>query len=269
MTKTKAPEVGLKFYPASHRYKLDGQWVPGVTTILGKAIPKPALTKWAAKSVAEFVAYNPDTVQNLWAAGDRAAIAALKEVPWQSRDDAAARGTEVHDLAERYLKGEEIHVPDAILGHVESCAQFISDWQIQPILIEETVGSRQHKYAGKLDLVADSKYAPTAIFDWKTTKSGIYFETAFQLNAYAHADFYGEDGNETPMNTVGIQDAYAVHIRADGYEVVPMEFGPHVFEEFLHLLASTQIIKRAEGDWKVPGTGYRKVGLDGNGEPNE
>lgn len=261
----KTTSKGLKFYPASHRYKLDGEWVIGVTTVLGQAIPKPALPKWAAKTVAEYVARNPETVQGLWAAGENPTIAALKEIPYQQRDDAANRGTEVHDLAERYLKGEEIVVPDAIAGHVEACADFIKDWNIQPVLVEETVGSRIHKYAGKLDLVADSKYAPRSIFDWKTTRSGIFFETAFQLAAYAFAEFYGEDGNEHPMSALGIESAYAVHIRADGYEVVPMEFGFHVFDEFIHLLNSSRILKRAAGDWRTPGTGYRKVGLDGQG----
>ena len=33
-----APTRGLKFYPSSHRYKLDGEWVPGVTTIIGELV---------------------------------------------------------------------------------------------------------------------------------------------------------------------------------------------------------------------------------------
>ena len=56
--------TGLKFYEASHRYKLDGQWVPGVTTILG-VLDKPAIPKWAASQVAEYVADNPDAVEHL------------------------------------------------------------------------------------------------------------------------------------------------------------------------------------------------------------
>ena len=55
---------GLKFYDASHRYKLDGEWVPGVTTILG-VLNKPALTKWAASQVAEYVADHPEAVDHL------------------------------------------------------------------------------------------------------------------------------------------------------------------------------------------------------------
>lgn len=254
-----AKSQGLKFYPASHRYKLDGEWVQGVTTILGQAIPKPALPKWAAKSVAEYVAQNREGIEHLYGMGEGPMVAALKDIPWQQRDEAGNRGTEVHDLAERYLKGETIEVPDAIVGHVEACVHFIEDWHIDPILIEATVGSRAHRYAGKLDLIADSDRAPRAIYDWKTARSGIFSETAYQTNAYAFADFHGENGDESPMADLGVEASFGVHIRADGYDVYPLKFGQDVYDEFLHLRYAAEMIKRAQGNWKIPGSGY--VGL--------
>lgn len=251
--------TGLKFYEASHRYKLDGEWVQGVTTILGNAIPKPGLTKWAAKSVAEYVAQNREGVEHLYGMGEQPMVAALKDVPWQQRDAAGNRGTEVHDLAERYLKGEKIEVPDEIAGHVEACAQFIEDWDIKPVLVEECVGSREHKYAGKLDLVADSANAPRSIYDWKTAKSGIYGETAFQLVGYGMAEFYGENGDETPMADLGIVESYGVHIRADGYDVIPLKYGPDIYDEFIILVNASRINARCSGNWKVPGSGYAGI----------
>lgn len=252
-------QQGLKFYPASHRYKLDGEWVQGVTTILGGAMPKPALPKWSAKAVAEYVAQNREGIEHLYAMGETPMVAALKDVPWQQRDAAARRGTEVHDLAERYIQGEEIEVPDEIAGHVEACAQFIEDWKIQPILVEQTVGSREHQYAGKFDLVTDSSNAPRAIYDYKTSRSGIYGETAFQLVAYAMAEFYGENGDEKPMADLGIEASFGVHIRADGYDVLPLKYGADLYAEFVTLLEASRINKRCAGNWKVPGSGY--VGL--------
>jgi hypothetical protein len=224
--------TGLKFYDASHRYKLDGAWVPGVTTILG-VLDKPAIPKWAAKSVAEYVARNREGIEHLYGMGERPMVDALKGIPWQERDTAGVRGTDVHDFAERILKGEEVDVPDALVGHVEACVQFMDDWSIKPVLIEQTVGSRGHTYAGKLDLIADSAHAPRAIFDWKTAASGIYKETAFQLVAYAFAEFYGENGDEHPMADLGIEESYGVHIRSDGYDVYPLAFGSDVYDEFL------------------------------------
>lgn len=249
--------TGLKFYPASHRYKLDGEWVQGVTTILKQAIPAPALMKWSARTVAEYVADNPDGVDSLRQMGRSPMVAALKQVPWQQRDEAGNKGTAVHDFAERIAKGEGVDVPEYLTGHVQSCLDFFEDWNIDPLLVEETVGSREHQYAGKFDLIANSSRAPLAIYDYKTSKSGIYPETAYQLAAYAGAEFYGEGGNEHPLPDV--EESYGVHIRTDGYTVYPLAFGPRIYDEFTHLLESSRIIKRALGDWRIPGTGY--VGL--------
>ncbi len=242
---------GLKFYPAAHRYKLDGQWVPGVTTIIG-VLDKPGLKKWAASSVAEYVADNRRTVEGLYDAGRGPMVAALKEIPWQRRDDAADRGTTFHDLAERIANGDEVDVPEPLVPLVENALAFMEDYDIHPILAESCVGSREHRYAGKFDLIADSRKG-RAIFDWKSGKR-IYPAAAFQLAAYANAEFHGENGDEQPVPEV--EAAFGVHIRADGYDVVPLTFGPHVFNEFITIRHAFDINKRAEGDWRTPGSGY-------------
>src|SRR5665213_1834664 len=115
---------GLVFYPKAHRYKLDGEWVPGVTTIIG-VLEKPAIAKWAAGQVAEYVADNREAVGHLYSAGRGPMVAALKEVPWQKRDDAATRGTTLHDFAERLLHGEQVDVPDALVPVVEAALMFL------------------------------------------------------------------------------------------------------------------------------------------------
>jgi hypothetical protein len=257
--------TGLKFYETSHRYKLDGAWVPGVTTILG-VLDKPAIPKWAAKSVAQYVATHREGIEHLWTMGERAVIEALKGVPWTERDQAGVRGTDVHDFAERILNGEEVEVPDHYVGHVESCIAFMEDWSIKPVLVEQTIGHRGSLYAGKLDLIADQRSGPRAIWDYKTSKSGIYKETAFQLAAYAFAEFHGEEGDEKPMSDLGIEASYGVHVRADGYDVYPLEFGPQVYDEFLCIARAYHINKRANGDWKVPGSGYVGIALNQDGD---
>lgn len=254
MSRRLAPSKGLKFYEASHRYKLDGEWVTGVTTALG-VLDKPGLRKWAASSVAEYVADNREAVEHLYAAGRGPMVAALKEVPWQKRDDAAARGTKFHDFAERILLGQEVDVPDAQVPLVESALAFMDAYDVQPLAIEQAVASREHRYAGTFDLIADSKLG-RAIFDWKSGKA-IYASTSFQCSAYANAEFMGTDGDEKPVPQV--EAAYGVHIRSDGYDVYPLAFGADVYDEFLTILRTFQINKRAEGDWKTPGSGY--VGL--------
>lgn len=254
------PQQGLKFYGGSHKYRLDGQWVPGVTTILG-VLDKPAIPKWATRVVAEYVADNPDGVSSLRSMGRNPMVYALKELPWARRDEAAARGTEFHEYAERIVNGEEVDVPEAQVGMVRSALAFLEDYAIQPVLVEAAVGSREHLYAGKLDLIADSNRG-RAIWDWKSGKA-IYPRFALQLNAYAFAEFHGEGGDEAPLPEC--EAAYGVHIREDGYDVVPLKFGSDVFEEFVVIRQAFDINKRVEGDWKRPGSGYADLPLTWEG----
>lgn len=44
----------LLFYPNSHRYKFGGEWLPGVTTIIGKTLPKN-LAGWAANCAVDHI----------------------------------------------------------------------------------------------------------------------------------------------------------------------------------------------------------------------
>jgi len=248
-----APTPGLVFYPKTHRYRLDGEWVPGVTTIIG-VLDKPALPKWSAGQVAEFVADNADAIEALRTMGRQPMVNALRAMPWQKRDDAAARGTTFHDFAERIIRGEKVEVPPEQVGMVASALAFMDEWLIEPVLVEQAVASREHKWAGTLDLVAESKKG-LGIFDWKSGKR-IYASAAFQTNAYANGSRFYDDGTEHPLTDLGIEAAYGVHIRDDGYDVLPLRYGPDIYAEFLVIRAAFDIHKRAEGDWRIPGTGY-------------
>lgn len=256
-----AKSHGLKFFPASHRYKLDGKWVPGVTTILG-VLDKPAIPKWAASQVAEYVADNPNGIEELRNLGRGPMIQALKGIPWEKRDTAGARGNILHDYAEQLLKGEQVEVADEHVPVMENALAFMDEWQIEPLLIEFPCASREHEWAGTGDLIAKyvhpvTGHRGTAIFDWKSGKA-LYPEYAWQLNAYAHAEFYGLDGDEKPIPHC--DDAFGVQIRPDGYDVAPFVFGLGIYEEFLTIRRTFAIAKRGRGDWKVPGSGY--VGLN-------
>lgn len=251
---------GLKFYEASHRYKLDGEWVPGVTTILG-VLDKPAIAKWAASTVAEYVADHPREIDGLREMGRNPMVYALKELPWSKRDKAGKRGNILHDYAEQILHGEEVDVDEEHVPVMENAIAFMEDWHIEPILIEAAVASREHKWAGTLDLIAKYRRPDTgeegvAIFDWKSGKA-LYPEYAWQLNAYAHGEFYGLDGDEHPIPECG--SAFGVQIRPDGYDVAPFAFGPHIYDEFTVIRRAFTIAKTGRGNWKQPGSGH--VGL--------
>lgn len=228
-----------------HGYKIDGQSVPGVTTLLGKGLPKPALPYWAARTVAEFVAdAEPANLDYLRSLGRDGMVKALKEVPWTARDRAAVRGTEVHQIAERLIKGERVDVPDHLAGHVESCVKFLDEWRPVPVLTETTVGSRRWGYAGTLDVVADLPGGDRVLMDYKTSASGIWPETALQLSAYRWAEvFVSADGTELPMTELRIDRSVAVWLRADGYDVIPLNTDASVFQMFCHI---AYVARRAE-----------------------
>jgi hypothetical protein len=261
------PKHGLTFTPGNHQYRLDGRPVPGVTSILG-VLDKPAIPKWAAATVATYVAENPDAVETLRNLGDKAMIAALKEIPWKRRDDAGTRGNILHDYAEALLNGDEIDVDDEHVPVMENALAFMDDWRIEPILVEAAVASREHWWAGTLDLVArfshpeDPAYTGVAIFDWKSGRA-LYPEYAWQLNAYAHAEFHGLAGDEHPIPECSA--AFGVHIRADGYDVAPFAFGPHIYDEFLAIRRTFDIVKKGRGDWKVPGSGHVGIMIQAKG----
>lgn len=257
----RTPKRGLTFTPGNHTYRLDGQYVPGVTTILG-VLNKEAIPKWAAKTVAEFVADQPDAIEVLRASGRNALVNTLKEVPWQARDKAADRGTTLHDYAEQILGGAELDVdalPPELVPVLENAIAFLDDWQIRPLLVEAPVASRRHWWAGTLDLVADYVHPVThkpgrAVFDWKSGKA-LYPEYAWQFAAYGHADFTGLNGDERAM-PADITASFGVQIRPDGYDVAPMKYGDEIYQEFLAIKAAYEVAKVGRGDWKRPGSGH-------------
>lgn len=225
--------MSLKFNPASHRYWLDGKPIPGVTTLLSKGLPKPALPYWAAKSVAEYVADNPDGVEAFRATGRGPMVAALKEIPWQRRDEAAVRGTDVHALAERIIHGEAVEVPEHLVGYVDGYAHWLDTFAVEPVVTETAVANRTAWYAGTFDAVIRIGRGPWAgrlvLADWKTSKA-VYGETALQTAAYARAEFMATDaGAESDLP--GVDATGVLHITDGESRFHPLCETPEVIDE--------------------------------------
>jgi hypothetical protein len=220
----------------THRYEIDGVKADGVTTLIGDGLPKPALLPWGIKAVATYAATHLDRLVDMQPMGTEAIIAALKQAPYTDRDTAAKRGTEVHNLAEKMSHGQEVEVPDDLAGHVASAVRFLDDWQPKVIHTELTVASRKWNYAGTFDLLADIDGYGRCLIDYKTSRSGIYGETALQLAAYAHAEVWLDaDGQEQPMADLGIERGLAVWIRPDGYDVIEADITEATYRTFLHV----------------------------------
>ena len=242
------PTRGLTFNPDTHRYRLDGQPVPGVTTIVGAIDTKSgALVGWAARTVAEYVYDNPDRIADLLA-GDRwECVNALKTLPDQVRDTAAERGTTIHEHAESILRDHAADVSDVLVPVVQGIVDFLDLWQIEPILTEFRCASRTHQWAGTGDTIAHYRNPATghrgvAYWDWKSGKN-TYGESGLQFAAYPNAEFHGLDGDEHPMPEVDA--TFGVHTLPGQAVVYPYEYGPHVYEDFLTCRAAYRVKLKA------------------------
>jgi hypothetical protein len=225
----------------SHHYvDADGRRVPGVTTILGGGLPKAALINWAGNATA---GYAIDNWAELTKLPPSERLQRLQKGRYEDRDKAANRGTEVHKLAERLITGAEVPIPEELAGHAESYVQFLDEFEPQPVLIEGTIYSIKYGYAGTLDLIADfPTIGKRLLVDIKTNRTGIFGETALQLAGYRYAETCIIDDTACPM--VEVDDCAAIHVRADGFDLVPLVVGPQQFRDFLY----AQQIKRFDDE---------------------
>lgn len=233
------PPIQRRNHGRGHSYRdAVGRKVPGVTTIL-KAVAKPALIGWAARAAADSVIDRWDELTQL-SPSERHKL--VSGAPNANRDAAAIRGTRVHNIADKISQGQDPSVPEELRGHVESHVRFLDEWDVITIASEFVVVNNVHGYAGTGDLFAwlrdpnsaDRRYELWLI-DAKTNKGGVYGETALQLAAYGHGtDYYHADGHR-PFERPPWTRSGVLHIRADGYDLVPVEAGPEQFRAFLYV----------------------------------
>jgi hypothetical protein len=155
-------------------------------------------------------------------------VQALKGVPWEKRDAAAVRGTDVHALAEKIIHGQDAEVPDYLLGYVEGYVRFLEEFDVQPVLTEQPVASREFRYGGKFDAIVTLGRGPwkgrTVLADWKSSR-GVYGETALQTAAYASAEFYAPDA-DTELPMPDIDATGVVHVEEGLSTFYPLSSSP-------------------------------------------
>ena len=134
-------------------------WKPSVTTIIGATLHKGiGFDKWLGNHPSYKIAC-------------------------EERDEAAARGTAVHELAERYMLGEKVESDnEEICKHLMSFEKFWLENEVQLIATELFMWWADVPWAGTCDIIAkiNGKYC---IIDIKT---GNYYKShEIQLNMYA------------------------------------------------------------------------------------
>lgn len=230
MTTLKAPFI-RRNYGRGHGYKdANGVKVPGVTTLLSKGLPKPALVNWAARTAAEYAVDNWDELST---APISERLEQIRNAPNASKNAAALRGTKLHDAAQQLQEQGVVDVDPEQLPLVESYLKFCQDWDLRAEHVESAVYNVTHGYAGTLDLIATLCDGRRWLLDLKTSK-GVYGDMALQQAAYRFAEFLDDDDTghiRMPhVDAVGI-----VHVRADGADLVPLTAGKEEFRAFLYV----------------------------------
>lgn len=228
-----------------HYYKdARGERVPGVTTIIDNGPRKKAIENWNATATAEYAVDHWAELSDLAPA---ARLKALQRARYETTDKAKNRGTEVHKAAEQLLAGKPAQVPEEIAGHVEAYARFLDEFKVEPVHVEFSCVSYRWGYAGTADLCAwvqvPERGRLLLLMDLKTSRSGVFGESALQLAAYRYADKWIVEGEE--IAPAEIDHCAAIHVRGDGYELVPVEAGEQEFKDFLYAQRIGQFLDRS------------------------
>ena len=270
------------------RYTWPGEaesW-PSVTTILG-VLNKPALVPWSARTAAEYVVDNWQTLHDVYdhtrdATARAAVVDLVKGAPARQRDARALDGSRVHDMAESLAAGADLSgIPADMRSWAEGLARWMDDWQPEFHACEFQVFSRTGRYAGTCDFIARIPAIDRdglVIGDYKTSRPnprtghGIYPEVALQLAAYRFGEWMaGDAGVAEPIPAVS--GAVAVNIGPGVARVVPVSADEDDYDAFLALRAVWEWRQRKD---RVSGPlliDYSPddpfAGLPGSGVPKE
>ena len=192
--------------PGGRFYQIPGESepFPSVTHIL-TCIAKPALIAWSANTERAAVTAAAADLYQEWAAKIAppqmpresylaTLTARLGSVKAHQKALAKAGdiGSEAHKLIEWTMRtalgaqaGDKPQVSDAALWAFMAFEDWAKSVSLKPVLIEQTVYSKQHRYAGTMDLLGRVDGA-LMLIDFKTGK-GIYPESHLQNVAYQAA----------------------------------------------------------------------------------
>lgn len=241
-----APRFTRRNHGNGHSYLLDGETIPGVTTIKN-VLNKPALTTWAARMAADAVINEWDHLASLPVSERHAYV--LK-APDRFRDAAAVRGTRVHRAAQSLIDGHPWDAPDELRGQAEALARFFDAWDAESVLVETSACSTVYRYGGTLDAVLYIPSLGNVLVDYKTRDDGRtpYPDVALQLAAYRACDLYldeeevfGPRGGRLKSiwherRMPHVDHCAVIGVTPGSATLYPMRTDDEIFEGFLALL---------------------------------
>lgn len=236
------PALVRKNAGSGHSYTLGGEWLPGVTTVLG-VLDKPALPAWAAR---ESAAYADEHWQRLSGMRSADRLREIEGARFATNKKATSKGHRIHSLAERLQAGESVEVPEEILPDVEGVAKMLDDFALTSVATEAAIASVEWGYAGTFDALLESPRWGLCLVDFKTGKK-IYNEVALQLAAYRAADTMalqvekiGPRGGISHVwenhDMPPVDHTFAAHVTPTGTSLVPVRSDGAIFGAFLSVL---------------------------------
>lgn len=181
----------------THFYFVDGEYMPGVTSILDEASP----TGYGLKQF--FLNHTAADAEEI-------------------RSESAEFGSRMHGLYEQLLNGVELDVHDEeikVLKHLMAFKSWHDDFKPKDTRSEMMVYSKKYWYAGTLDFVG-SHEGQRWLVDFKTS-SAIHFNHEIQLVAYRQA--YEEMTGEK-IDKLGILRTGTKHKSGYEFKEITREF---------------------------------------------
>lgn len=173
-------DIELEFNVSSHRYKVNGSYVQGVTTILGSVTDKSNLINWSANLASELFR---DRIQALVAGGKTITSDELETIYEDARRAHTVRkeaggdvGTQAHNIIENYIaNGAPLSSTDKKVAKVlKGFEKFLAEYNPKFIASEQLCYSKKYNYAGTYDAVIEIN-GKTYMADWKTADPmGVY-----------------------------------------------------------------------------------------------
>ena len=211
------PDSGLRFYT------WQGKEYPSVTSIRNLAGMPHKLANWRTNQVIEKAMTEYPTLGTMLTTSTPEVTASwLRRAMNERRDKAADLGKRVHDAAEKRMPLAK--APADLSPFLLHYYEWMEKSKVEILLAERQVWSPSVGYAGTFDMIGRFPGGDWLI-DLKTG-SGTYPEHAMQLEAYARADFVGEDDIEDAAATAilrGITGRAILHLTPTGwsFSVVP------------------------------------------------
>lgn len=230
------------------------------TTLIKDALgTSQGLVNWAVNTTAEAAFDRHKILQQFVEDEDReGAVKWLRDQRWQKTGAAAARGTDVHRVAEALHLGEIVEYDAAIDPYVAQYRRFLEDFRPEFLLAEAPVYNLTFKYAGTLDGVAVIN-GQRLVVDLKTTAHGPnsgksrppFSEVALQLTLYRRAELVGllaerkeiqyrryyvldPEAHTEPMPEV--EGGVCVVVSPEDYLVVPVDTSERIWKVCRHVI---------------------------------